>query len=85
MENTYKISHLKKDNFPFAVIISIIFTIGLSIYIANLLFGNNSVEIYNSLKDKKIQLQRVIKEIQLDNAKLQKNYLALKNLEPPKE
>ena len=49
---------------------------------ANTLFGNNSLEVYSSLKDKKIYLEEEIIRLQEDNAYLQKEYFELKNLEP---
>ena len=52
-------------------------------YVASLLFsGKNSLETYESLKIKKVQLEQEIKRIQKENAKLQKDYFELKNLEP---
>jgi len=64
----------------FGLVILIIFS---AIYISNLLFkGKNSYEVYSQLKNKKQQLQIGIRELQLENANLQKQYLELKNLEP---
>jgi len=52
-------------------------------YIASLLFtGKNSLETYESLKTKKVQLETKINSMQISNAKLQKDYFELKNLEP---
>ena len=71
---------LKK--FSFIVIVSIAITIFLSYHVANVLFGDTSLEVYNSLKHKKEYLQNEIKRLQQDNAHLQKEYFELKNLEP---
>ena len=68
--------------FSLIVIISIAITIFLSYHVANILFGDNSLEVYNSLKYKKEYLQSEIKRLQLNNAHLQKEYFELKNLEP---
>lgn len=58
-------------------------TLASGIYVGNLLFyGKNSYEVYSDLKTKKAQLQADIKRLHLENAKLQKQYLELKNLEP---
>jgi cell division protein FtsB len=58
-------------------------TLALGIYVGNLLFyGKNSYGVYSDLKVKKAQLQADIKRLHLENAKLQKQYLELKNLEP---
>jgi cell division protein FtsB len=60
-----------------------IITIVFAKYVADLLFlGKNSYETYDSLKTKKVQLEDKIKLIQISNAKLQKDYFELKNLEP---
>ena len=64
------------------VIASIAITIFLSYHVANTLFGDNSLEVYNSLKYKKIYLEKEIVRLQEDNAYLQKEYFELKNLEP---
>jgi len=57
-------------------------TIFLSYHVANILFGDSSVEVYSSLKHKKDYLQKEIVRLQKDNAHLQKEYFELKNLEP---
>ncbi len=60
-----------------------IITVVFANYFASLLFlGKNSFETYNNLKTKKIQLENEIKYMQVANAKLQKDYFELKNLEP---
>jgi len=66
------------------VAVSLIFvTLVFANYIASLLFsGKNSLDVYNSLKLKKVQLEHNIIKIQQINAKLQKDYFELKNLEP---
>lgn len=71
---------LKK--FSLIAILSIAITLFLSYHVANILFGDNSLEVYSSLKNKKEYLQKEIKRLQLDNAHLQKEYFELKNLEP---
>ena len=61
----------------------IIFIIISAIYISNLMFaGKNSFDVYSGLKTTKLQLQNEIKQLQFENATLQKKYLELKNLEP---
>ncbi len=64
------------------IALSVLVTIFLSLHVANLLFGTNSYEVYTSLQDKKSYLNSEIKRLQLDNARLQKEYFELKNLEP---
>ncbi|WP_228126530.1 septum formation initiator [Candidatus Marinarcus aquaticus] len=51
-------------------------------HVANLLFGTNSYEVYDSLKNKKAYLKNEITRLQFENARLQKEYFELKNLEP---
>ena len=63
-------------------IMSIAVTIFLSYHVANILFGKSSLEVYNSLKNKQIYLEKEIVRLQEDNAYLQKEYFELKNLEP---
>ncbi len=77
-----KKNYTKHSKFILFVFIAVSVTFILSLYVADLLFGKNSLEVYNSLKDKKIQLEAEIKKLQLDNARLQKEYFELKNLEP---
>ena len=61
----------------------IVITFVLAYYISHLLFyGNNSYEVYNHLKNRKIQLEKNIRYLQIENATLQKKYFELKNLEP---
>jgi cell division protein FtsB len=65
------------------VIASIVITIFFANYIASLLFsGKNSLDTYNNLLTKEIQLEEEIEKLQSENASLQKDYFELKNLEP---
>jgi cell division protein FtsB len=74
---------IKGFKFTPSVIISIIITVFFANYIASLLFsGKNSLDTYNDLKTKKVQLEEEIKRLQSENASLQKDYFELKNLEP---
>ncbi len=72
-----------KIKFILFVIVAVVFTILLARYVSNLLFeGKNSLKVYNVLKQQKEQLHYNIKKLQFDNARLQKEYFELKNLEP---
>ena len=62
--------------------IVICLTIFFAIYVSKLLFGDNSLEVYLSLKNKKNYLVDETVRYKLENSKLQKNYFELKNLEP---
>ncbi len=52
------------------------------IYVGNILFGNNSLEVLLDLKKEKITLFYDIQNLQNANAKMQKEYFELKTLEP---
>jgi len=64
------------------VLLSLVLTVYLSYHATNVLFGDNSLQVYNSLKDKKEYLEEEILRLQKENAYLQKEYFELKNLEP---
>lgn len=77
---------MKKSNgykkFILVALFSVAATIFFSYHVANVLFGDNSFEVYDSLKHKKSYLKNEILRLQQENAFLQKEYLELKNLEP---
>jgi len=55
-------------------------------YVSYLWFvGKDSYVIYQDLKNKVVKLKENIRIMQLKNAKLQKEYFELKNLEPENE
>jgi cell division protein FtsB len=72
----------KKLKFTFFSIFLVIVTIFLARHIADIFFGDNSLGVYNTLKSKEQYLQNEIRRLQADNARLQKEYFELKNLEP---
>lgn len=75
--------NLKSINkFIIVAAISVAVTIFLANHVADLLFGKNSFEVYTSLNKKEKHLRSEIKRLQQDNARLQKEYFELKNLEP---
>ena len=80
MPRTKRNTSTKK--FIVLVISSIAFTMFLSYHVSIILFGDNSLEVYMDLKDKKEFLQSEITRLQKENANLQKEYFELKNLEP---
>ena len=71
--------------FILIVFISLIITIFFSYHAVNVLFGDNSLQVYNSLKYKKDYLEGEILRLQRENAYLQKEYFELKNLEPEQQ
>ena len=75
----------KKSNifgFMLVVIFSLLVTVYFAYHWVNLLFGDNSIQVYNTLKYKKEYLEDEISRLQKENAYLQKEYFELKNLEP---
>lgn len=72
----------KYKKFTVTALFSIAFTVFLAYNIGLILFGDNSFQVYKSLKHKKEYLQNKIQELQKNNAYLQKEYFELKNLEP---
>ena len=66
----------------FKVLSALLLIILLGIYIGNLLFGKNSVEVLFELENKKDALKREVQRLKEDNARLQKEYFELKQLEP---
>ena len=71
--------------FILIVFISLIITIFFSYHAVNVLFGDNSLQVYNSLKYKKEYLEGEILRLQRENAYLQKEYIELINLEPEQQ
>ena len=70
------------NKFIVVALFSLVLTIYLSYHATNVLFGDNSLQVYNSLKYKKEYLEEEILRLQKENAYLQKEYFELKNLGP---
>ena len=70
------------NKFIVLVLFCLVLTVYLSYHTVNILFGDNSLQVYNSLKYKKDYLEGEILRLQRENAYLQKEYFELKNLEP---
>lgn len=69
--------------FTIITIIAIIVTLLFARYVSQILFdGKNSMKVYNILKLQEAHLKSNITLLQFDNARLQKEYFELKNLEP---
>ena len=70
-------------NFSIGKIIVIVMSIiCFAIYTGNLLFGDNSLEVLLNLEIEKDFLSKEVEILKQDNAKLQKSYFELKELEP---
>jgi cell division protein FtsB len=61
-------------SFKVFIVTAIVVTI-LGIYIANLLFGNHSLQVLQGLKSEKKHLEIEIESLKKENAKLHKQYL----------
>ena len=70
------------NKFIVLVLFCLVLTVYLSYHATTVLFGDNSLQVYNSLKYKKEYLENEILRLQKENAYLQKEYFELKNLEP---
>ena len=69
--------------FLFIIFVTVFITVAFAKYVSDILFdGKNSLKVYTALKEQKQQLKENIKNLQIDNARLQKEYFELKNLEP---
>jgi uncharacterized membrane protein (DUF106 family) len=69
-----KFEELLGLSFKVFLITSIIVTV-LGVYVANLLFGNHSLQVLQGLKNEEQTLQKEIKELKKENAQLHKQYL----------
>ena len=74
----------KKKGFYLILKISflVMVVIGFGLYVGDLLYGKNSLEVLLSLQDKKELFQSKIQKYKKENAKLQKEYFELLQLEP---
>ena len=58
--------------FMLVAILSLLATVYFSYYVTNVLFGDNSLQVYNSLEYRKEYLENEILRLQKENAYLQK-------------
>jgi len=73
-----KFEELLGLSFKVFIATAIIVTV-LGIYVANLLFGNHSLQVLQGLKNEEIILQKEIKQLKKENSKLHKQYLEWKD------
>jgi len=69
-----KFEELLGLSFKVFILTAIVVTI-LGIYVANLLFGNHSLQVLQGLKNEKQHLEVEIDTLKKENAKLHKQYL----------
>jgi len=57
----------------------------MAMFIGDMLFGKNSLEVYLALEQQQVVLRKKIYQIKNQNAMLQKKYFELKNVMPEEE
>ncbi len=67
---------------PLAIALAVVMT---ALFVGEMLFGKNSLEVYLSLEKNKKTLEKKIYKLKRENASLQKKYFELKNLMPNEE
>jgi len=78
-------SSLKKSSGSWTLAPLVLFVTAIllfGVYVGNLLFGANSLEVLLKLKARENELERRVERLRESNAKLQKEYFELKGLEP---
>lgn len=70
------------DTSPFYIITLAVIILVAGIYVGNLLFGANSLEMLIKLQNREFLLNEKVLQLQNENARLQKEYFELKELEP---
>ncbi len=74
-------NYYQPNRFPKLLLI-ILIILFLGVYFGNLFFGQNSLEIFLNLKNEKESIDYEIDSLIRENARLQKEYFELKDLEP---
>jgi hypothetical protein len=64
------------------IVFLVLLVLGLGVYLGNILFGSNSVEVLTNIQTQQSYLEDKIISLREENANLQKEYFELKNLEP---
>ena len=62
-----------------------LFVIMMALFIGEMLFGKNSLEVYLALQNDESKLEKKIYKLKNENASLQKNYFELKNIMPSQD
>ena len=65
-----------------AFLVTVLGILLFGIYVAVLMYGENSLTVLNDLKEKKEFLVKEKKSIKIENQRLQKEFFELKQLEP---
>ena len=56
--------------------------VAVGVYIGNILFGKDSLEVLIDIQNKEMSLRQEVQRLKEENEKLQKEYFELKELEP---
>ena len=67
---------------PFFIALAVVMA---ALFIGEMLFGKNSLEVYLALEKDQVKLEKKIYLLKNENATLQKKYFELKNIMPNKE
>ena len=81
MTDTQKVEELAGLSVK-TLLITMVGILLFGVYLGILIYGENSLTVLNSLKEKKQGLIAEAKNIKSENQKLQKEYFELKQLEP---
>ncbi len=71
-----------KRSFFIKIFLLILVVVIFGIYVGDILFGKSSLEVLLDLQDSRDSLKQNVKMIKKRNARLQKEYFELKQLEP---
>jgi cell division protein FtsB len=74
----------KHSSFFYPILIALVVVL-TAMFIGEMLFGKNSLEVYLALKNDKLVLEKKIYHLKNQNAALQKKYFELKNVMPSEE
>lgn len=80
LANFFKKSGWLASTLRYAAMVIVVVVLG--VYIGFLLFGTNSVEVLYRLHVQEKNLKRSIEYLKRENARLQKEYFELKDMEP---
>lgn len=73
-----------KDNIKYSTKLALIacLVVLLAVHVGNILFGENSIKVLNSIKNDEKRLKSAITILKNENSALQKEYFELKELDP---
>ncbi len=72
----------KGVSFYLKIVSLVVVVIGFGIYVGDMLFGKNSLDVLLNLQSEKQILEKSVDNLKNENAVLQKEYFELKDLDP---